>query len=334
MITGHVVETLRFWHMARFLLPVRVNPYLVISDMRHVCSLTPVIALSPLPSGTWWRQVLRGGFAVLVALVTAESALAQINVTAAWDPNTDGRTAGYLVEVGRTAGNPTHTIDVGPATSVVLPLPPGAVYYVSVRGYNGSRQLGPAVEEEVDLANSPGAPENFRASVAGFVATLSWRAPSLGGIASRYLLSVGTAPGASNLLSEYPLGNMSSVSGALPPGRYYARIQAGNLVGIGPSSPEVAFDVAVAPAPPAPAGVVLTAAGPALHLTWRAVPGATAYVVEAGTARGATNIGVFNVGNTTAVAANVPPGVYYVRVRSLVGSTLSAPSAEVTAQVR
>lgn len=298
--------------------------------MSQPISLTRNNERHSVPTRTWWTRTRHAWLAALFALVTAEAALAQINVTAAWDPNTDGRTAGYMVQVGLTPGNPIHSVDVGSATSVVLPLPPGAVYYVAVRAYNASRQLGPAVEEEVDLANSPGAPENFRGSVSGSAATLSWRAPTTGGIASRYLLSVGTASGASNLLSEFPLGNVLSVTGALPPGTYYARLHAANLVGVGPQTPEVRFTVGSAGAPPAaPSGLAATWSGGTVTLRWSASSGATSYVLEAGTTAGAVNIGVVDLGGATAFSAPVPAGTFYVRVRARNTFGASAPSNEV-----
>jgi predicted phage tail protein len=71
-----------------------------------------------------------------------------------------------------------------------------------------------------------------------------------------------------------------------------------------------------------------------VSLGWRAVAGATSYLVEAGSSRGASNLGVFNVGNTTSLVTGVPPGVYYVRIRAVNGNGVSGPSNEVAVQVR
>ena len=301
--------------------------------MDTVRSLTPAPGLPAAPSGAWRRGSVLG---MLVAFwLLAVPALAQIPVTAAWDPSGDS-TIGYDVSVGVTPGVPLVTLNVGAATSVTLPFPPGAVYFVSVRGYNASGMRGFGTPElAVDLANAPGAPDSLQASVTGALASLSWAPPSSGGLALRYLLSVGTSPGTSNILSEAPVGNLLSASGAVPPGTYYARVQAGNLVGIGPPTPDVVFQVG-SPAPPlpAPTGVGISANGRTVSLGWRAVAGASSYLVEAGSSRGASNLGVFNVGNTTSLVAPVPPGVYYVRVRAANGAGVSSPSNDVAIQVR
>lgn len=282
------------------------------------------------------RGTIACGAAALLLSLSASVSSAQIPVIAAWESSGDSMTVGYEVTVGVSPGVPAVTLNVGAAMSVALPLPPGAVYYVSVRGYSATGQRGLSTPEAiVDLASSPGAPEGLQASVSGALATLRWQPSSRGGAALQYLLSVGTAPGASNVLSEVPLGNVLTVSGPVPPGTYYARIQAGNLAGIGPPSADVAFQVGSAgPPPPPPTGVQLTADGRALHLTWRASAYATSYLVEAGTGRGAADVGTFDVGNTTAVASVVAPGTYYVRVRSVNGNGVSGPSAEVAIRVR
>jgi len=271
--------------------------------------------------------------ALLLSFSLASSAAAQILVTAAWDPNADGSTVGYMVSIGTRPGTTTHTIDAGPATTSVVPLQPGAVYYISVRGYNAQRQTGPpSVEAAVDLASSPGAPQGLQASVAGAVASLAW-APPDEGFATRYLLSVGTAPGADNLLSEYALGNVTSVSGPLPTGTYYARVQAGNVVGIGPTTPEVMFRVGASIGPPAtPSNLSAAWSNTIVTLSWAPSSGATSYALEVGSASGASNIGVLNVGNVTSFSAPVPAGTFYVRVRGVNAGGTSAPSNQLVLQ--
>ncbi|MBL8138079.1 MAG: fibronectin type III domain-containing protein [Acidobacteria bacterium] len=280
-----------------------------------------------------WNRACVVVAALLMSVSLASSAAAQIMVTAAWDPNADGRTAGYLVSIGTSPGTTASTIDAGPATSAVLPLPPGGVYYISVRGYNAQRLTGPpSAEEVVDLASSPGAPQGLRASVAGSVASLAW-APPDEGFAMRYLLSVGTAPGAENLLSEYPVGNVTSVSGSLPAGIYYARVQAANIVGVGPTTAEVMFRVGASIATPGtPANLAAAWSNGTVTLSWAPSSGATSYALEVGSASGASDIGVFNIGNVTSYSAVVPTGTYYVRVRGVNAGGSSAPSNQLVLQ--
>jgi hypothetical protein len=56
-------------------------------------------------------------------------------------------------------------------------------------------------------------------------------------------------------------------------------------------------------------------------LGWQAEPAATGgYVIEAGTAPGAADVGTFAIGNATRATASLPSGTYFVRV-SAVGTT-------------
>ncbi|WP_291984355.1 hypothetical protein [Luteitalea sp.] len=277
-----------------------------------------------------------GALALAASLALVSAAAAQIPITAAWDRNTDGFTAGYRVSVGTNPGSAQAVLDVGSATSVVLPLPPGGIYYVSVRGYTDAGIEGPSSGEVVvDLANSPGAPTAVQASVNGATASISWAPPDAGGVALNYRISVGTAPGASNILSDYPLGAARSVSGAVPPGTYFARVHAGNAVGIGPPSPDVSFHVGGAAPPGAPSALAATVAGSSVTLSWAApAGGADTYIIEAGSATGAADIAVINVGGALSLTATAPPGTYFVRVRAVRGSGVSVPSNEVIVRSR
>ncbi len=304
--------------------------------------------LSPAPTTTHQRtpcrKVVWGWrfrvtvLAILLGCVAVQTAFAQVRVTAAWDANTDGLTAGYQVVVGTTPGVIVATLDVGAATSVVLPLQPGAAYSVTVRAYTATGVLGPtSVEAVVDLTAPPGAPTGVGASVNGPTASLGWSPPMTGGAPLGYMLSLGTAPGASNLVSAYPIGNTQSVSGELPPGTYFARLQAANLLGVGPPSGEVAFQVSGGYRPLSPFGLSATWVGTSAQLTWTRPSGAqmpTSYVIEAGTSPGSANIGSVNVGDTGSFLVDVPPGTYYMRVRGVSASGVSDASNEVVLQGR
>ena len=54
----------------------------------------------------------------------------------------------------------------------------------------------------------------------------------------------------------------------------------------------------------------------------------TAYVLEAGTAPGMSNVATVSVGNVTSFQANVPTGTYYVRIRSVNEYGESEPTPE------
>jgi hypothetical protein len=52
----------------------------------------------------------------------------------------------------------------------------------------------------------------------------------------------------------------------------------------------------------------------------------THYVIEVGTAAGMTDVGSFAVDGTSVVVPHAPPGSYYVTVRGVSGTGMTAPS--------
>lgn len=266
---------------------------------------------------------------MLTSLSVGASAQVQ-TVTAAWEANTDPLTAGYHVLVGLRPDDPLAILDVAKSTSVRLPLPVGARYYVSVRAYASIGALGGATDEMViDLQSLPGPPVDVQTDGSGPAATVRWSPPVTGGTALSYLLSVGTAPGASNLIASMPLGATTSISGPVPAGRYYVRVQAANLVGVGPAADAILQVGASAP-PASPSDLRASMNGARVTLAWSAPSGAVAsYRIEAGTGSGAADIGSFDVGVATSFAADVPPGTYFVRVRAVNAAGVSGPSNEV-----
>lgn len=276
--------------------------------------------------------------AVVALLCTPSTLLAQVrSVTAAWDANQDGLTAGYHVLVGTSPSDPLVVLDVARNTSVALPLPVGGRYYVAVRAYTGSGAVGPpSAEAVVDLRSVPGPPAALNANVSGPTVRLSWTDSSTGGDPLTYLLTAGTSPGSANLLAGVPLGDVNSVSGDLPPGIYYVRVQGANLVGVGPPT-DLTFEIGGGYRPQSPSNLRRRWNGSTVTLTWDAPTGdpnsmPTSYLVEAGTAAGASNVGGLNVGNTLSFSVDVPPGTFYVRVRGVNARGVSDPSNEVVVQ--
>jgi len=84
----------------------------------------------------------------------------------------------------------------------------------------------------------------------------------------------------------------------------------------------------------APQNLTNVVNGTTVTLTWTApAGGVTGYVVEASVVPGGPLVASLAVGGTTLVVPNVPPGVYFVRVRALNGGAQSAPSNETTVSV-
>lgn len=85
----------------------------------------------------------------------------------------------------------------------------------------------------------------------------------------------------------------------------------------------------------APRQLTAGVAGQTVALGWRpgAAPLAAAFVVEAGTSAGASDIGRFPVGGATTVAGALPNGRYFIRVRGVGASGEGPPSSEAIVDV-
>jgi hypothetical protein len=85
----------------------------------------------------------------------------------------------------------------------------------------------------------------------------------------------------------------------------------------------------------APAQLTAFVVGAQVTLTWVSNgPNPVSFVIEAGSAPGAADIAVVDIGTfTTTFSATAPAGTYHIRVRARDASGLSAPSNEVTVVV-
>ena len=222
--------------------------------------------------------------------------------------------------------------------STTVPIASTTTYTLVATGASGTTATSSAtvtVTPPPSPSPVPAAPTAMAAAVNGLMVTLTWRAPSTGAAPDGYLLDVGTAPGSFNLLNGYPVGNVLSVSGGLPRGRYYARVRAANAAGVSGYSNEVSFRTGRTLA--TPSGLAVQWRGSTAVMSWNAAAGdgsaqdqATAYILEAGTEPGTSNVATLTLGNVTSFQADVPGGTYYVRVRAVNDYGESEPTPDLT----
>lgn len=226
-------------------------------------------------------------------------------------------------------------ISVGPSGSSSVTVSATTTFTITAVGATGATATASATVT-VATVTAPGSPQNLAVSVSGSRATLNWQPPAYGGTPSRYLLYVGTASGTSNIANGFDVGNVLGAYGDLPRGTYYARVKAANSAGMSLNSNEVILRIGKKLR--SPTGLTVTWTGTTATLSWAAssadaaedVP--SAYVLEAGTAPGSSNVAKLNVGNTTSFRTEVPTGNYYVRVRAVNALGESDPSEEIELQ--
>ena len=275
-----------------------------------------------------WGRVGRHLIVVAAFALSALPASAQI-YTLSWQANNDTLTTGYRVFAGTRSGVYRWNADVGNVTTLRIPdLNDAGTYFFAVRAYDHFGGMSdPSIEVTFDVG-PPGAPPALAASAIGLRVALRWgSAPGLVP-ATHYLLYVGTQPNTANIANAHPVGNQLSVTGDLPPGRYYVRVQAANRFGAGPLSSEVAVDVGPMEVPGSPEGLNQAWQGSVVTLAWNQAPNASSYVVEAGSRSGAADLARV-VAATNGLVVNVPPGTFYVRVRAVNAAGVSAPSREI-----
>lgn len=202
-----------------------------------------------------------------------------------------------------------------------------------------------APQSVVVAAAVPTGPTGLTRAVNGTTVTLEWVAPTGGDPATSYAIEAGSTVGSSNI-ATFDTGNAQTtltVNG-VPNGTYFVRVRGRNASGVGPPSNEVSVVVgATGPGPctpGAPTGLAGTVIGSALALTWQAPTGACPaldYGIQAGDASGRSNLAQLDTLSTSTafVAASVPPGTYFIRVRAfgLSGAAPSAPSNEISVTI-
>jgi len=241
----------------------------------------------------------------------------------------------YLLYVGSTSGGTdlANGSVVGNVLTVSSDLPRGR-YYARVRAANSSGASEFSNEVMFKIGRSLVSPRGFTVQWVGTTAVLSWTAPAADGVVledrpTSYVLEAGTAPGLSDV-ATVSVGNRTRFEANVFSGTYYVRVRAVN--DLGDSEPTADLMLVAPGAPGAPTNLASPGSGSTVNLQWTAPsgPAATAYVIEAGSAPGQSDLGVLQVGNVTRVSAPAPPpGTYYVRVRAINGRGAGQPSNEV-----
>jgi predicted phage tail protein len=166
-----------------------------------------------------------------------------VDATLTWG-EAQGATS-YVLEVGTSSGasNVLRT-NVGSVTTISGRQLPGT-YYVRVRGSNACGDGPSSNEVRVVLTtseSSPGQPLFLAAQVTGNNVLLTWAPPVGGGSVDGYRVQAGTTPTGVEA-GEQDVAGTSLFAGNVPRGRYYVRVSARNLTGLGPSTPPLIVDV-------------------------------------------------------------------------------------------
>ena len=193
----------------------------------------------------------------------------------------------------------------------------------------------------------PSPPTALSAAINGFDVTLTWNTPTAifappgRASATAYQIEAGSATGLANLL-ERRVANVTSFSATGPAGVYFVAVRGLNPAGTGARSNEIVVTLpggtpGCTVVPTAPTGLAFAVASRTVTLTWTASPGcpATSYVIEAGSAPGASNLASLDNGSATPtlVVPGVPSGTYFVRVRGRNAAGTGAPSTDITVVV-
>jgi Putative metal-binding motif len=247
------------------------------------------------------------------------SSVRRSTVSFKWAPPlTGGRVTEYILEAGVSPGTTIYTAPVGATTSMSVAGVGNGRYYVRVRGRNAVG-TGPASNEvtvSVGCGNRPGRPSQLSATTSGGLVTLAWVDPD-GCSGTKYDITVG---------SQTVQSDEASFTGVLPAGTYTARVTSRSDVGASEVA-SVQFTVAggACPTPTFRTSLQSSVTGNVVSLSWgplqpdaaerddRLAP--VSYVLEAGSAAGAANIGAFPMGRANQFFTGAPSGVYFVRVR-------------------
>lgn len=254
-----------------------------------------------------WRAVMTVLFLGAAAAASAQTSV----VTAAWDPNSDGLTTGYMVYYGSASGSYQWSYDAGNQTTAQLSLSRGATYYFTVRGYNASAQLGPAAAEATIALPAV----TVTAPTASITATLQ--------SSTSALVSWQTANAVSATINGVGVDASGSTTVAISGTTTFTILAIGST-GLTATSSATVTVTAPPPPPPspvpnAPTGMATSVYNSRVRFSWRAPSGTapSTYLIDVGIS-GTTRMlaSGISLGNVLTVSADLPKGRYWTRVRA------------------
>jgi hypothetical protein len=160
----------------------------------------------------------------------------------------------------------------------------------------------------------PGSPSGLTGTADGMTVTFTWNPPTNGGALTDYLLQAGHAPGASDAGTATLAATSTSFSTTGVAGTYYVRVRARNGCGTAVSNEVMVSLSSMCALPAAPVQPAATVSGSSVSISWGAASGAASHQFEAGSLPGQANL-LTMVTTGTVLAAQAPPGVYFVRAR-------------------
>jgi peptidyl-Asp metalloendopeptidase len=180
------------------------------------------------------------------------SVVAGNSVTAAWDAMTSDGLAfpssaatEYFLQVGTFPGAANvYFASTGAATTAAGMVADGT-YFWRVIAINLAGASPPSEEAQFTVGVpclAPSAPRNFIFGITGNHVTLAWTPPVTGSAPVSFIVEVGSESGSANQVVA-PVGPVTSVGTAAPPGSYFVRVRAQNACGTSTPSNEQVITV-------------------------------------------------------------------------------------------